>query len=111
MTEPIRDAPNRNRVNRLASRFAKLRRHELPTLIFARGRKRVLSGILFLLRLGIEIRVEVIGRDGRVHAVGWHLTFRNPDESVQHRLAKIIVAPVVVEMAAGETKADRKSVV
>src|SRR5437764_876610 len=57
------------------------------------------------LRLRIEIRVEVRFRHLRLHASRRYLRFSDPDERIENRLAKIVVPPVVVKMAAGEAEA------
>ena len=38
-------------------------------------------------------------------AVGGHFGFRHPQQRIEHKLAEIVIAPVLVEMRAGEPKA------
>ena len=61
---------------------------------------------LFLGRaLGVEMGVELARREAGIDAARGNLKFGHPRERVQDSLAKLIVAPVVMEMTAGEPKA------
>ena len=52
----------------------------------------------------VHVRVEFVRRHGGLDTVGWHLDLRAPKDRVQHNLSEVVVAPVLVEVSARETK-------
>src|SRR5687767_390638 len=54
--------------------------------------------------LGIEILIQFFLAHLGLNTIGRYFAPGDPDERVENGLAEIIIAPVVVEMAAGETK-------
>src|SRR5207245_7560736 len=59
----------------------------------------------FSLALGVEVLFEVLGGYFALNALGRDFDVGGPENGVEHQLAEIVVAPVLVEMAAGETEA------
>src|SRR5262249_36097064 len=55
-----------------------------------------------LLSIGLIVQVghEVILRHRGLYAIFWHVRVGDPEEAVQHSLAKVIIAPVHVEVGA-----------
>ena len=55
-------------------------------------------------RLRIEVPLQILGRDPRLHAGCRHFHLREPENGVEDQLSEIVIAPVLVEMTAGETE-------
>src|SRR5262245_23047393 len=60
------------------------------------------GALLFPFR--IEVRVEFFLGDRGIDAVFRHVDFGQPAQRVKDQFSEIVIAPVVVEMSAGETE-------
>ena len=52
----------------------------------------------------VQVLLELFRAHLAVYPVRWDLRFGGPHNGIQHQLAEIVVAPVLVKMRPGETK-------
>ena len=53
----------------------------------------------------VEVRIEFVRRHCAWDTFGWHLDLSAPKDRVQHNFSEVVVTPVLVKVAAGETEA------